>query len=185
MPHPSKRLMSDAWYLVLASVVRQTHIGTTKKLFYGIIKRMAMSQKILVVEDDHFLSSLMKARLEKEGFEVTQAFDGEEALNLIKEIHPDLMVLDLILPKVSGFEVMESISVDPGLTGIPVMILSNLAQDTDIQKTKHLGAVEYFVKVRVSIDDLVIKIKTVLENAKNKSAGTAPVAPVTPPPTTP
>ena len=126
---------------------------------------MSNSQKILVVEDDHFLSSLMKARFAKEGFQVKQAFDGEEALKLVKEFGPQLVVLDLILPKVSGFEVMEAMSVDPQLTGIPIMILSNLAQDTDIQKTKHLGAVEYFVKVRVSIDELVVKIKEIL--AKN------------------
>ena len=197
MPHQSKRLIGDAWYSVLVSVVRQIQVGTTKKLFYikldnyreisivNLVERvlslitMPTSQKILVVEDDHFLSSLMKARLEKEGFQVMQAFDGEEALRLIKEFGPSLMVLDLILPKVSGFEVMEAISVDPQLTGIPVMILSNLAQDTDIQKTKHLGAVEYFIKVRVSIDELVGKIKAVLE----KSAGGVQAAPVVTPPT--
>lgn len=120
-----------------------------------------MSKKILIIEDDHFLSSLMKARLEKEGFMITQAFDGEEALNLLKQLEPDLIVLDLIMPKVSGFELLENISVDPQISRIPVMILSNLGQDSDIEKVKRLGAVDYFVKVKTSIDDLVNHVKEI------------------------
>lgn len=120
-----------------------------------------MGKKILIIEDDRFLSSLMKARLEKEGFITTQAFDGEEALNLLKQEKPDLIVMDLIMPKVSGFELLESISVDPQISRIPVMILSNLGQDSDIDKVKRLGAVDYFVKVKTSIDDLVNHVKEI------------------------
>ncbi|TSC82098.1 MAG: hypothetical protein G01um101420_628 [Parcubacteria group bacterium Gr01-1014_20] len=120
-----------------------------------------MGKKILVIEDDRFLSSLMKARLEKEGFTAIQAFDGEEALNLLKQDKPDLIVMDLIMPKVSGFELLESISLDPQISRIPVMILSNLGQDSDIDKVKRLGAVEYFVKVKTSIDDLVTHVKEI------------------------
>mgnify|MGYP001583424906 FL=1 len=120
-----------------------------------------MGKKILVIEDDRFLSSLMKARLEKEGFTAIQAFDGEEALNLLKQDKPDLIVMDLIMPKVSGFELLESISLDPQISKIPVMILSNLGQDSDIDKVKRLGAVEYFVKVKTSIDDLVSHVKEI------------------------
>ena len=120
-----------------------------------------MGKKILVIEDDRFLSSLMKARLEKEGFTALQAFDGEEALNLLKQDKPDLIVMDLIMPKVSGFELLESISLDPQISKIPVMILSNLGQDSDIDKVKRLGAVEYFVKVKTSIDDLVSHVKEI------------------------
>jgi DNA-binding response OmpR family regulator len=116
-------------------------------------------KKIMIIEDDHFLSSLMKARLEKEGFTVTQAFDGEEAMQLLKQDLPSLIVLDLIMPKVTGFEVLQMISITPQLDKVPVVILSNLAQDSDIQKAQELGAKEYFVKVKVSIDDLVARIK--------------------------
>lgn len=130
--------------------------------FCGIINKMAETRKILVVEDDRFLSSLMKARLEKEGFTVLQAFDGEEGENLIKTEQPNLVILDLILPKLSGFEVLEDISVDPQFSRIPIMILSNLAQDSDVEKTKHLGAVDYFVKVRISVDELVGRVKNLL-----------------------
>jgi DNA-binding response OmpR family regulator len=113
----------------------------------------------MIIEDDKFLSSLMKVRLEKDGFTVIQAFDGEEAIGLLKTERPDLLVLDLIMPKVMGFEVLQTISMMPELQKVPVIILSNLAQDSDIQKAKEFGAKEYFVKVKISIDDIVKKIK--------------------------
>ena len=117
----------------------------------------------MVVEDDRFLSSLIKARLEKEGLSIIQAFDGEEAINLLRQGKPDLIVLDLIMPKVSGFEVLETISLSPQLNKIPVVVLSNLGQDDDIQKAKSLGAAEYFVKIRVSIDDLINKVRAIVQ----------------------
>lgn len=120
------------------------------------------SKKIMIIEDDRFLSSLMKARLEKDGFLTVQAFDGEEAIQLLKSETPGLIVLDLIMPKVTGFEVLQTISISPQLRDVPVVILSNLAQDSDIEKARELGAKEYFVKVKVSIDDLVSKIKTLV-----------------------
>jgi DNA-binding response OmpR family regulator len=123
---------------------------------------MPLGKKVMIIEDDRFLSSLIKARLEKEGFEVEQAFDGEEAIQALKQIKPGLVVLDLIMPRVTGFEVLEAISLDPELHKIPIVILSNLAQDSDVAKAKSLGATEYFVKVRVSIDDVVNKVKSIL-----------------------
>ena len=120
------------------------------------------AKKVMIIEDDHFLSSLMKARLEKEGFAVAQAFDGEEAVHMLKEVSPSLIVLDLIMPKVTGFEVLQTISITPQLDKVPVIIVSNLAQDSDIEKARQLGVKEYFIKVKVSIDDLVEKIKTLV-----------------------
>lgn len=120
------------------------------------------AKKIMIVEDDRFLSSLMKARLEKEGFAVLQAFDGEEAIGALKTEIPALIILDLIMPKVTGFEVLQTISITPQLDKVPVVIVSNLAQDSDIEKARQLGAKEYFVKVKVSIDDLIGKIKSLV-----------------------
>jgi DNA-binding response OmpR family regulator len=120
------------------------------------------SKKIMIVEDDRFLSFLMKARLEKDGFTVLQVFDGEEAIQLLKTEKPSLVILDLIMPKVTGFEVLKTISMTPELARIPVVIVSNLAQDSDIEKARELGAKEYFIKVKVSIDDLVEKIKALV-----------------------
>jgi len=119
-------------------------------------------KKILIVEDDRFLSFLMKARLEKDGFTVTQVFDGQEAIDLLKKETPSLIIMDIIMPKVTGFEVLKMISITPQLVNVPVVIVSNLAQDSDIQKARELGAKEYFVKVKVSIDDLVGRIKTLV-----------------------
>ncbi len=119
-------------------------------------------KKILIIEDDRFLSSLVKARLEKEGFVVAQAFDGEEAMQGLKQDPPALIILDLIMPKITGFEVLQAISITPQWDKVPVVVLSNLAQDSDIQKAQQLGAKEYFVKVKVSIDDVIAKIKSLV-----------------------
>ena len=119
-------------------------------------------KKIMIIEDDHFLSSLMKTRLEREGFGVIQAFDGEEAMEALKVDIPSLIVLDLIMPKVTGFEVLQMISITPQLQKVPVVIVSNLAQDSDVEKARQLGAKEYFIKVKVSIDDLIGKIKALV-----------------------
>src|SRR3989344_9389626 len=119
-----------------------------------------MAKIILLVEDDPFLNSLLKTRLTNEGFTVVSASDGEEALGTIKkEKNLDLILMDLILPKKSGFEVMEAMRSDPNIKKVPVVIISNLGQEEDIVRGKALGAIEYYVKAKTSIDDLVMKIK--------------------------
>ncbi|MFZ3130303.1 MAG: response regulator, partial [Desulfosporosinus sp.] len=87
---------------------------------------MDINLKVLLVEDDPFLSNLLKVRLQKENVDVTLARDGEEALKRIEENKPGLVLLDLILPKKSGFEILEKISTDPQLKDMPIIILSNL-----------------------------------------------------------
>src|SRR5579872_6654208 len=123
---------------------------------------MADTKTIMIIEDDKFLSSLIKTRLEKEGLSVIQAFDGEEANQLLRDQVPNLIIMDLIMPKVNGFEVLQAISIAPQLQGVPIVILSNLAQDSDVEKARALGAKEYFVKVKISIDDLVGRVKNLL-----------------------
>ncbi|OHB20969.1 MAG: hypothetical protein A2939_02540 [Parcubacteria group bacterium RIFCSPLOWO2_01_FULL_48_18] len=127
------------------------------------------TQKILLVEDDPFLSALLKSKLIKEGFEILHVKDGEEAINILRDIKPDLILLDIILPKKSGFEVMEAIRTDPQLSDGPIMIISNLGQDSDVQRGKELGAVEYFVKAKISIDELIGKIKEFLSSEEEKA----------------
>ncbi len=122
--------------------------------------------KILLVEDDPFLSNLLKVRLQRENIDVTLARDGEEAVKYLTSSRPSLILLDLILPKKSGFEILEKISTDPQLKDMPVIIISNLGQTSDIQRGKELGAVEYFVKAKISIDDLVGKVKEFLRIPK-------------------
>lgn len=123
---------------------------------------MADGKKILIIEDDKFLSQVLKGRLEKEGFTVLQAFDGEEGIAALKKELPSLVLLDIIMPKVSGFEILEQISIDPQLQGVPIVVLSNLGQESDLQKVERLGIKHYFVKVQVPIDDLVETIKNLM-----------------------
>lgn len=119
--------------------------------------------KVFIVEDDKFLSLVLKGRLEREGITVYQAFDGKEALELLKKDIPDLILLDLIMPNMSGFEFLENLRQDPQYASIPVVVISNLGQESDVQKAKTFGVIEYYVKVRTSIEDLVSKIKQLIK----------------------
>lgn len=130
--------------------------------------------KILLVEDDPFLSSLLKNRLQKEGFEVMYARDGEEAIALLKTQSVQLVLLDIILPKRSGFEVMEDIRTDVEVkmhnANLPIIVISNLGQPDDMEKGKELGAIEYFVKAKTSIDDLVGRVNEFIGGSSEPEA---------------
>lgn len=123
---------------------------------------MATPQKILLIEDDTFLSSLLTSRLTKEGFEVQHATDGDQAIEFLKASKPDLILLDIILPKKSGFEVLEEIQKNAELNRGPVIIISNLGQEEDVSRGKELGAITYFIKAKTPIDTLVTNIKDYL-----------------------
>ena len=118
-----------------------------------------MAKKILVIEDDSFLSALLKNHLLKEGLEVRLARTGDEGVKAIKEEAFDLVLLDLILPGKSGFEVMEEVNKDPNTKKPPILIISNLGQASDVEKGKELGAVGYLVKANTSINNLVNQAK--------------------------
>lgn len=119
---------------------------------------------ILIVEDDNFLVNILKARLGAEGFTILVASDGVEALEIMKKENPDLVLLDLMLPKRSGFELLEdAVKLSGQLRKIPILIISNLGREVDIERGKSLGASEYFVKAKLSIDELVGKVKDYLK----------------------
>ena len=120
--------------------------------------------KVLLAEDDKFISRAYQDGLGRAGFEVISALDGEEALEKIKKTIPDIILLDVIMPEKNGFEVLEEIKADNKLKKIPVIILSNLGQDTDIQKGRELGAVDYLIKSNFSIGEVVEKIKKYVKN---------------------
>ncbi len=122
-------------------------------------------EKILVVEDDQFLASLLKNRLQKEGFDVLLAKDGEEALDILESTQPELVLLDIILPKKSGFEVMEEVRENPKLEKLAVVIISNLGQPEDMIRGQQLGAIEYFIKAKTPLDELIKKIKEIVQAA--------------------
>ncbi len=119
-------------------------------------------KKVLVIEDDPFLSRLLINRLKKAGVGVLHALDGEQGLGMLREDKPNLVLLDLILPKKSGFEVLEEIRTDPSIQDVPIIIISNLGQDGDVKRGKELGAVEYFIKAKTSIDGLIERVSQVL-----------------------
>ncbi len=120
-------------------------------------------QKILIVEDDKFLRELITRKLTQENFTISEAVDGEEGLKKIKEEKPDLVLLDLILPGIDGFEVLAKVKDDPALAPIPVIILSNLGQREDVEKGLKLGAVDYLVKAHFTPNEIIEKVKTALK----------------------
>ncbi len=122
-----------------------------------------MPKKILVIEDDKFLRELISQKLLKEGYEISEAIDGEEGLKKVKEEKPDLVLLDLILPGIDGFEVLSEMKDDPILAQIPVIILSNLGQKEDVEKGLRLGAVDYLIKAHFTPGEIVEKINNALK----------------------
>ena len=119
--------------------------------------------KILVIEDDKFLRELIVRGLKKEKFEVVFAIDGEEGVKKTEEEKPDLILLDLMLPGIDGFEVLEQIKKNSSIASIPVIILSNLGQKDDIDRGIELGAVDFLVKAHFTPGEIVTKVKAVLE----------------------
>ena len=126
-------------------------------------------QKVLVVEDDKFLSELVVTNLRKANFDVTLTIDVEKAWEeLEKQPLPNIIILDLILPGTNGFEFLEQIKKDDKLKSIPVIILSNLGSEQDIEKGLSLGASAYLVKAHILPEDLVKKIKETLSKVDIK-----------------
>lgn len=120
---------------------------------------MADKKNILLVEDDEFLAELYATKLDLEAYEVTLASDGEKGLKMIKENPPDLILLDIILPKMDGFEVLKAIKADKKLKNIPVILLTNLSQKDEVKKGLELGANDYLIKAHFMPSEVVKKIK--------------------------
>jgi DNA-binding response OmpR family regulator len=120
-------------------------------------------KKILIIEDDKFLRELISQKILKEGYEIAEAVDGESGLNSAKSEKPDLILLDLILPRIDGFEVLARIKSDPEISQIPVIILSNLGQKDDIEKGLKMGAIDFLIKAHFTPAEIIEKIKSVMK----------------------
>jgi DNA-binding response OmpR family regulator len=120
------------------------------------------AKRILLAEDDRFLRRAAESALKRAGFTVLPAADGEEALRLARAEKPDLVLLDLIMPKLQGFEVLKALKADPTTAMIPVVVLSNLGQDGDVQRALESGAVAYLVKANLSLEELVVRARAAL-----------------------
>ena len=111
--------------------------------------------RILLVEDDKFFREFYAFKLKEKNIEVGQAGDGEEALKIIPEFKPDLIILDLIMPKKDGFELLKDMSLNPGMSQIPVLVFSTLGQQKDVDRAKQLGAKGYVNKSFFDFDNLL------------------------------
>jgi|SRR3989344_5530509 len=122
--------------------------------------------KILIVEDEEILLNVLKDRFEAEGWEVTVAKNGEEAMTAINKASFELVLLDLLMPKKDGFQVLEEVRNNPELKNLPIIVLSNLGGDEDIKKALALGANDYFVKTQHPLSEVVEKVNAL---AKERS----------------
>lgn len=120
---------------------------------------MDVKKKILLVEDDTALASVYRARLELEGFNVREVNNGEEALSATLEYHPDLILLDAMMPKISGFDVLDILRNTPETANVRIVMLTALSQPKDKERAEGLGVDDYMVKSQVVIGDVVSRIK--------------------------
>jgi DNA-binding response OmpR family regulator len=119
-------------------------------------------KRILLVEDDDSLASVYLTRLQAEGFDVRRVANGEEALATALTYKPDLVLLDVMMPKVSGFDVLDILRNTPETANLKVIMLTALSQDSDKERAQQLGADEYLVKSQVVIADVIEKIRAQL-----------------------
>ncbi|HCM38175.1 MAG: Two-component response regulator [Candidatus Gottesmanbacteria bacterium GW2011_GWB1_43_11] len=134
--------------------------ANSKKI--GIYKRRFMA-KILFVEDDPLIVKIYTTRLKADGYEVFSADNGEAGLKLAEENLPDLIVLDIMMPKMDGFAVLERLRAHPQMQKTPIILYSNLAHEDEITRAKTLGATEFIVKANLSPTEMVEKIKQYLQ----------------------
>lgn len=118
-----------------------------------------------MVEDDTFLANIYKTKFEMEGFTVDVAENGEDGLAAVKEKKPDIVLLDILLPKMDGFTVLKKLKNDPVVKDIPVVLLTNLGQKDDVEKGLELGAVDYLIKAHFKPSETVAKVKKALAKA--------------------
>ena len=121
-------------------------------------------KKILFIEDEEVLQKTFGDVLKKENYQVINALNGEIGLRIAKKEKPDLVLLDIMLPGIDGFEVLNKLKSDPDTKDIPVIILTNLEKPYDVEKALSLGATTFLVKTKYGLEDLVEKIKKNLQN---------------------
>lgn len=122
-----------------------------------------MVKTILIIEDDQFLRELIARKIIGEGFGVLEAASGEQGIEKTKQEKPDLILLDLMLPGIGGFEVLKKIKEDKNSNSIPIIILSNLAEPEEMEKGLKMGAVDFLIKAHLTPREIIDKVKSVLK----------------------
>ena len=131
-------------------------------------KDSKFNSKILLVEDDKMLADMYITKFSKEGMEIMRAEDGAEGLNMAKEHKPDLILLDIIMPKLDGFAVLRELRKNKDTENVHVLLLTNLGQSEDVEKGRELGADDYFIKANHTPAEIVEKVKYMLTNKIHK-----------------
>lgn len=123
-----------------------------------------MAKKILIIEDEEIMIGLLQKKLTVAGYEISMAKNGEEGLEKMKEVKPDLILLDIIMPKMGGFEVMEEMQKDKELKKFPVIVISNSGQPVEIDKAQELGAKDWLIKTEFDPQEVINKVKKQIGN---------------------
>jgi CheY-like chemotaxis protein len=121
--------------------------------------------KIVWIEDDKFLGNMIQKRIAGTGAELIQVTDGAKALDAVKQHMPQAVLLDLLMPNVDGLEILKNIKADATINHIPVLVLSNLGQDKEIDLAKTLGAAKFLIKAKMGLDEIVPEIAKVVKKA--------------------
>lgn len=124
---------------------------------------VSKSKKVLIIEDDRTLSKLYHAKLSKSGYTVEVALDGEEGLQKVDEFNPEIILLDIIIPKIDGFAVLEKLRSQEKTKHTPIILLTNLGQDEDVEKGKAMGADDYLIKSNFTPTEIVVKMEKALK----------------------
>lgn len=123
---------------------------------------MSDKVKILLVEDDQDLQEMYETKFTMEGYEVIKAENGATALNTVAAAKPQIILLDIVMPEIDGFQVLKDLKADPATQNIPVILLTNLGQEGDIKRGMELGAVDYLIKANFTPNEVVAKVKKAL-----------------------
>ena len=130
---------------------------------------MSEKLKILLIEDEEALVEVLSTKLDKEGYEVKVGFDGEEGYNMIADFQPDMILLDIVMPKMDGYDVLEKMKENK--IDIPVIIISNSGQPVEIEKTRQLGAIDHLIKTQFNPTDVITMIQRYVDKIKNEKEG--------------
>ena len=173
MPIDMKRMLSTPIvkeYIIKAHIEPEEVIKEIRDFFnknYISSKNIKMEnkakgKKVLWVEDDKLLSTILSRKFESSGFILMKANNGDEAFSLLSKDIPDIIILDVLLPGINGFDVLQKIKADERLRKIPVIMLSNMSKQSDIEKGKSLGAQKFIVKAAASLDEIIKEVEKLL-----------------------
>ncbi|MFA6588033.1 MAG: response regulator [Patescibacteria group bacterium] len=118
---------------------------------------------VVLIEDDQMIREMYQAKFTKAGYEIHDAADGAAGLELVKKIKPDIILLDIIMPKMDGFQVLKQLRENPDFQKTPIVMLTNLGQEEDVKKGQELGSTDYFIKTNFTPSAIVDKVKSLLK----------------------